>query len=121
MSQPVFSQQIFIQEMEKVIPEWNIELFPHNIVESPEKYTDVQITSTLTNRETSEIHTNSVGLKGIRKNPWQFGPIFTAISNTLYPGEFDERNEELRSKLSEHFSNFLEKNFGPCCYAELKC
>ncbi len=112
------SQNKFIEELSKVIPEWEVEITPKDYVESPQNYNMPKVIVILKNKKFSSIVLEKSLQTNGRKDeygnslplttPWHLGGIYTIIAAAIHPDNC-KKHERLFTIIAEHFSKFFEE------------
>ncbi|MEJ4846156.1 hypothetical protein SKA08_15650 [Enterococcus faecium] len=100
---PIISQKTLLDELSKVAPEWNIQLFPHDYVENPEKFNIV--VAFVTNKKNPKL-IGSYTHTGYLKHPQQYGIIYAVIAGAIHPKRHDGFDLELAAKFSKHMDKY---------------
>ena len=110
---PIISQKTLLDELSKVVPEWNIALSPSNYVENPKKYKIVA--AIVTNKKNPKL-IRSFTHTGFLEQSQQYGVIYAIIAGAIHSkgdGGFDL---ELAAKFSNHMDKYWETNYGSGCF-----
>lgn len=103
MSQLTISNSKYLEQVKKILPDWQIEITPNDLMINPDKYNEVKIT--VKNKENSE--EAILPLKKSHGSPNHF-VIVTMNIASLISKITKENDLQLNQKICDHFSTFFE-------------
>jgi hypothetical protein len=100
------SHDTFVEQVQKIIPEWNIIISPNDFIPNPEKYREVTIT--VTNRDNKKITREAkIPLLESHEPPNHFAIITMNISS-LVCKETTQDDLKLHQSIFDQLSRFFD-------------
>ena len=100
----------FLEHVKKILPEWDITITPHDVMENPSKYDKAEIT--VCHKKNKIIKKAKFSIRrplASQPPPYHFGILSVNIASLICK---DTQNDdlELLQKISDSFSAFYEKD-----------
>ena len=104
MSDFLIPSDVFIGEVKKVTPEWDITITPVDFTEHPERYTEVKIV--ISNQNSRTTRETNLELRRIHRSPTHFNTLIVNIAALVCKGTQDS-DLDLSQKIFNHFGKFF--------------
>lgn len=103
MSPLTISNSTYLEQVKKILPEWQIEIIPNDLMTNPDKYTKVKIT--VKNKKDSE-----EAILPLKKSHGSLNHFVIVTTNiaSLISKITKENDLQLSQKIYDHFSTFFE-------------